>query len=128
MNLKKVVTRRNVPFVWKLYLLPIWNLQQPSLGLYLFSVPNQCLYSVCHADILWSVLRCHQSLPQNPHLHRQDCLCIQRETSTRDASSHLLNLWQRLPRYVARPGEPVHVDHVSVDTFNIKDRTYSDFC
>lgn len=69
-----------------------------------------CTFSV---DILWFVLCGHQSLSQTSHLHREDCVCIQRKTPPRNASPYLLNLWQCISWYVARSWESVHVDHVS---------------
>lgn len=72
------------------------------------------------ADILWSVLCGHQPISQNPHLHRKDCLCIQRKTPCRDAASYLLNLWQCLSRHAARSWESVHADYVSIKSRKMK--------
>ena len=64
------------------------------------------------SDILWSFLCRCQSISPPANLHTSGGSNVQREKAKRNATSRLLNLWQRLPRYVARSGKSIHVDYV----------------
>ena len=92
----------------------VFHISDLLIGVFSFkAIEFSIYYCTFSVDILWFVLCGHQSLSQTSHLHREDCVCIQRKTPPRNASPYLLNLWQCISWYVARSWESVHVNHVS---------------
>jgi len=75
-----------------------------------FSVTDSACGTV--ADILWSVLRGHQPLSTDSHLHVEHHSEVPGKTANRDAATSVLHRRQRLPQHVARCPRLVQLSRV----------------